>query len=475
MVSKVRKNRYLTFFILSVMALSCAQSTFASGIEKLMKYSREGTMSNVSKGAIIKDQTGGYMTGGSVLLRGPRPKVLQPLVVQTPKFSFDACTGSADFRFGGLSYISSSEFSRFLKSMSTAAGAYAVKMLIKSSCPQCEDIMSYLETVARDINGMMIDQCQAAQKIVDGTFGKLVNSDQQKCMMQSNIGKSSRDMYESTDRCKSNPGQHGKMGEENELKSLLGDEFNLVWKGVSKGSAGEGAADNHFKEMIMSVSGTIIGKKLDGRFVFTSKPSLVLSNDLLEEYIGTKEGGNKLKRYKCNEHEKCLEASEEEITMTRDETLFGNVSRVLTGLVDKVLQGKGETITDEEQAVIAFSSVPLINLIEMELASKARTDDLLVRISEFVEVVCYDVITNFLSQMVIKAQNAVQSLEYAQVTDVGVIKDFIENAEKVKGFLRDAKFAAFKRLQIITQVKERLELQEKAFENGFSRFMSRVK
>jgi hypothetical protein len=265
------------------------------------------------------------------------------------------------------------------------------------------------------------------------------------------------------------------MGEENELKSLLGDEFNLVWKGVSKGSAGEGAADNHFKEMIMSVSGTIIGKKLDGRFVFTSKPSLVLSNDLLEEYIGTKEGGNKLKRYKCNEHEKCLEASEEEITMTRDETLFGNVSRVLTGLVDKVLQGKGETITDEEQAVIAFSSVPLINLIEMELASKARTDDLLVRISEFVEVVCYDVITNFLSQMVIKAQNAVQSLEYAQVTDVGVIKDFIENAEKVKGFLRDAKFAAFKRLQIITQVKERLELQEKAFENGFSRFMSRVK
>jgi hypothetical protein len=37
--------------------------------------------------------------------------------VQTPKFAFDACTGSADFRFGGLSYISKKEFSEFFKNM----------------------------------------------------------------------------------------------------------------------------------------------------------------------------------------------------------------------------------------------------------------------------------------------------------------------------------------------------------------------
>jgi conjugative transfer pilus assembly protein TraH len=448
-------------------------TTLASGIENLMKYSQEGSLGNHNKAAIMKDQMGGYMTGGSILLRGPRPKVLQPLVVQTPRFSFDACTGSADFRFGGLSYISSAEFSHFLKSMSTAAGAYAVKMLIKSSCPQCEDIMSYLETVARDINGMMIDQCQAAQKIVDGSFGKLVNSDQQKCMMQGNMVRANRDMYESTDRCKSNPDQHGRSGEDDELKSLLGDEFNLVWKAITKGTA-EGA-DHRFLEMIMSVSGTIIGRKIEGRYHFTPKPSLVLSNDLLDQYIGTSHGGGKLKRYRCNEHTKCLELSEEELTLSQNETLYGNISRILTGLVGKVIEGKGETITDEEEAVIAFSSIPLVNLIEMELASKARTEDLLVRVSEFVEVVCYDVITNFLSQMVTKAQSSVEALEYAQIADIRAIKDFTENAERVKSFLRDAKFAAFKRLQIITQVKERLTLQEKAFENGFSRFMQQVR
>jgi len=55
----------------------------AGGVESLMKYaSPEGTMSNVTKGAIVKDQQGGYMTGGSVILRGPRPQTLQPLVIQ---------------------------------------------------------------------------------------------------------------------------------------------------------------------------------------------------------------------------------------------------------------------------------------------------------------------------------------------------------------------------------------------------------
>jgi hypothetical protein len=57
-------------------------NSFASGIDKLMKFaSPEGSMSNVNTGAIVKDQQGGYMTGGSMLIRGPRPKTLQPLLV----------------------------------------------------------------------------------------------------------------------------------------------------------------------------------------------------------------------------------------------------------------------------------------------------------------------------------------------------------------------------------------------------------
>lgn len=469
--------------ILAIVLISIIlpHNSFA-GIDALVKYaSPAGSMSNVSKGAIVKDQHGGYMTGGSILLRGPRPKTLQPLVVQTPKFAFDACTGSADFRFGGLSYVGSAELTRFFKSMATASGSYAVKMLIKTACPQCENIMSDLEAIARDINGLMLDQCSSAQGIAQGTFSMLGAGNQQKCMMQSNAASQSRDMFETSEKCKSNPDRYGAAGEEGELKSLLGDEFNLVWKSIGSGGIG----DKDFKELIMSVSGTIIGRKVDGRYQFTNKPSLVMKEQLLEKYIGidqsTGEASSKLKLYSCDDEHKCLNPQEVEITLSQNDTLYGNVKRIIRSLEGKIAGGvrgssdgsgsAAQNLTDEEAGLVAFSSIPLINLIENELISKARTEDLTVRLPEVIEVICYDVITNFLDIMVTKAQTAVKTLEYAQLDSV-VMDNFGRDAEQVKAFLRDAKFGAFQRLQITMQVKERLEQQEKVFEYGFNRFMT---
>lgn len=450
-----------------------------AGIDALVKYaSPAGAMSNVNKATIIKDQQGGYMTGGSILLRGPRPKTLQPLVVQTPKFAFDACTGSADFRFGGLSYVGSAEFSRFLKSLSGTSGAYAVKMLIKTACPQCENIMSDLEAIARDINGLMIDQCAAGQAIAQGTLSMLGAGNQQKCMMQSNASRQSKDMFETSEKCKSNPDRYGSNGEDDELVSLLGDSFNLVWKSIGSG----GPSDRDFKELIMSVSGTIIGRKVDGSYQFTNKPSLVMKEQLLEKYIGIGDGSgggsSKVKLYSCDDDRKCLNPTEVEITLSQNETLYGNVRRIIQSLENKIAGEVGRSshidqqgLSDEEAGLVAFSSIPLINLIENELISKARTEDLTVRLPEVIEVICYDVITNFLDMMVTKAQTAVKTLEYAQLDSV-VIGKFEQDADQVKSYLRDAKFGAFQRLQITMQVKERLEQQEKVFESGFNRFMT---
>jgi conjugative transfer pilus assembly protein TraH len=127
--------------------LAGSASIYASGIEKLMQFTAPGTMGNLNKPAVIKDQQGGYLTGGSLILRGPQPKELQPLTVQTPRFAFDPCTGSADFRFGGLSFVSSKEFLNQLKSTVSAAGAYGLKMYLKTICPQCENVVMDLSLI----------------------------------------------------------------------------------------------------------------------------------------------------------------------------------------------------------------------------------------------------------------------------------------------------------------------------------------
>ncbi len=473
LLAKSKKKRILyclCVFVLSTclnLATSC--SSYAA-LDALVKYaSPEGGMSNVNSAAIIKDQSGGYMTGGSILLRGPKPKELEPINIQTPRLRFDACTGSGDFRFGAMSYISAAEFSQFLKGVGRASGAYLVKMSIKTACPQCEDIMSNLEAIARDINGLTMNQCSMAQNIASGAFGKLASGEKQQCMMESNVARTNSDMFETTRRCQDTAGDVIR-GPSDEFESMLGDEFNLVWKALSK--PGIAATDTKLKELMMSVSGTIIGKKEGGRYRFFPKPTLLRDKDLLEKYIGGSSGSSRIQLYVCDSTDKCLDPRLEEVTLGPTDTLYGNISKIMKSLIEKV-KVDNPTLTEDEEALLAFSSVPILNLIEMELATKTNTDDYLVRMSEFVEVVCYDVITNFLQAMLNRVITNVQALEHVQVDNV-VIKSFVVTAENIRRFLSDAKFGAFQKLQIITQVKQRLELQHKEFEFTFGKMMQHL-
>jgi hypothetical protein len=491
-----------TVGLVLVTTLAINQS-YAGGLDNLIKYAQQdGTMSNTTKSSIVKDQQGGYLTGGSIIMRGPQPKTLQPLLIQTPKFAYDACTGSADFRFGGISFIGSKEFTDFLTRIPKVAGSYAAKMLFKTVCPQCEAAIADLEAIARDINSLMMDQCAAGQAIAEGAFNILSNTGQQRCLVQGNASSNKpSDMYQASQRCKDNPDRYGDISEEGELKSLLGDEFNLVWKALGKQDAAGRAAElgsHNFKELIMSISGTIIGKKVAGAFQFTNKPSLALSSDMLEQYMGFSDGDSNMKQYKCDSNDKCINPTEVTVTLTSKDTLYGNVSRIMRGIVEKLSKkhaivrrnaGTSATnasanpapaikdqYTDEEEALIASATgIAIIPLIEAEMAGKAKAEDMLVRMSEVIEAVCYDVIVNFLGAMVYKAEHAVESLEYAQVGDIKAIENFTKKAQEVRRFLEDAKHTAYKRVNLINQVRERIRNQQKVFEFEFGRAMQNIK
>lgn len=455
------KNTALFLLIMSVI------NSANAGIDNLVKYaSPESSMHNVNAPKIVQEQEGGYITGGSIILRGPRPQELAPINIQTPKLKYDACTGSGDFRFGAFSYISAREFSQFLKNVARASGAYLVKMSIKTSCPQCEDIMTYLETVARDINGLTMNQCALAQNLSAGIASKVATSDKQRCMMISNIYNQSDDMFDATAKCQDNIGKPKE--EPEELGSLLGDEYNLVWKALSKG----GGSDINFKELMMSVSGTIIRQKTDNAYKFIYKPSLLHDEDLLEKYIGNSTSISEVKLYKCDEATKCLNVTSQKQTLSREETIYGNISKIFDGIIKKVIEDKGQ-LTDEEEALIGFSSIPILKLIETELSNKASSQNIMVRVPEFVEVICYDVISNFMQIILSKVLVKVSNLEHAQI-DNSIIRNFIDDAENVRRILSNSKFTAFKKLQIILQVKERLDNQTKSFEHSFGKFMGNL-
>lgn len=443
--------------------------SFAGGLDNFLKFTTQGgSMTSINKGTVISDQRAGYMTGGSIITRGPRPMDLQPLGIQLPSIAFDPCTGSSDLRWGGFSFIKGAEFAKYFKAVAASSGAYVAKMAIKQACPQCEDIMSYLESVARDINGMTFNQCEQGKAIADGLMGKFNAATSQKCLAKSSIAKGGSDLHEATQKCQDNPDKYGETGDDNQLKSMLPDNFNLVWKALSHG---DGNAPTGMKELIMSISGSIIGTKTGGISTITTLPSLVEKEDLLEAYIGKPGvGTSKIKLYVCDEKVKCLkpQATESQVD-NRSDTLYGKIETTLTSILDKIEANKGE-LSDEEQALIEYSQIPIISLFEIELALKNKESvSSFAGNSEFVETVCYDMVTNFMQKMLHEAKTAVDTLQTAQLDNTS-IERFNRNAQNVQVFLRDKKHNALARIQTIIVVKERLLKQQDIFEMNFHRF-----
>lgn len=453
----------------TIMILGISTGAFAGPLDSFLKYSQDnGAMTSINSGGVIEDQRSGYFTGGSIIHRGPRPKELQPLSVQLPSFNFDPCTGSGDLRWGGFSYIKSKQLTDFFKGVAAAAPAYVVKMLIKSINVQSENILSELESIARYINGITFDQCEVAKSAAEGLLGKFNAASTQKCMAKAAKKKSGDDLFANTQNCQNDPSRFGQDGDEDVFKAVLPDNYNLVWKALSHG---DHSSDKEMKELIMSISGSIIGRKQDGTSTITSLPSLIEKEDLIEKYIGKPgEGTSSLKIYVCGDDRHCLNPTIQDKDINNDKTLYGKIHKTLNTIIDKIVNNTGD-LDDEEKALIEYSTIPLISLFEIELALRNKESVAnLAGDSAFIEVVCYDMITNFMRKMLVAARDAVNELQTAQYDNMP-IERFNKNIEFVQNRLRDKKYEAMQKLQTILSVKERLTQQQRVFQMGFGRLI----
>ena len=78
---------------------------------------------------------------------------------------------------------------------------------------------------------------------------------------------------------------YGDPADTEELASLLGDNFNLVWKALSKGSSDS----VEFKELMMSVAGSLIATKIEGGLSLKPLPSLIVDSSFLKNISVLKE------------------------------------------------------------------------------------------------------------------------------------------------------------------------------------------
>lgn len=452
--------------------LFCTSSNAFAGLDTLVKnVFPSGTMSNVTKAAITKEQEGGHLTGGSVVIKTPANPGLQLLHVQAPTCKMGGLPCGAQFEIfgGGISAVSSAELMNHLKGLVQNAVTYGGMMAIKTLCPQCQDLMEWLDAKADWVNGIAKTDCNDMQNLVDGMVSKMAASSRANRQADMILKGEGKDASDYATRSKADDGRD--YTKTPELESQLGDNFNLVWKALAK-KASSDAGGTELKELLMSISGTIIGTKdANGKASVVHKKSLV-NKDLIKDFMGVGgSGANKVKLYKCDETEKCLKPAIKESTINKDSVLFVKISKLIEQIVEKVYVNQGD-LTAEEETLVALSSMPLITKIEIDLGIYSNKANVALNQSEFIEALCFDVVTSYLSILLQEVQEAVGELAFAQIADGEAFKAFELEARNTMRMLAEYKNAAFKRYDTIAQSKARIQQDRRFFNQKFENFFN---
>lgn len=470
MLGKIKKRFLIITYLWVFLCLAEANADVNTLIKNAFP---KGTMSNVTTAKIVKGQRAGHLVGGSVMIKTPAQPNLRPITIRPPSCSLGGlpCGAQIDFRAGGISFIKADEMMEHLNNIVSSAGTYAGIMAIKSICPQCEDAMAFLNDMAQHINSLSIDSCKTMEMLARGPISALEAGAQATRQTLALIDGKGSDMAEIQKNSKKDEDIDTESNEQ--TKALIGDDFNLVWKALKQQNI---SIDREFGQLLMSISGTVIGKKdkINGNGVRHIRHHKSLATDeLITEFVGANVKGNgeaEIEIYSCKEGNKCLEIEKQKVQFDGKKAMYGRIEQLLGTITEKVWRDAGE-FTAEEEMVISLSSIPLINKIETDLAAYGGHGRASVMQQEFVEALCYDVATSYLQKLLHEVQTAVDELSHHQVADPKPFQDFDRGVREVMSFLSDAKHVAFKRYDLISQSKQIYKQDAKYIETKFQSYM----
>lgn len=445
--------------------------TSQAGIDDLVKdVFPAGTMVNSTNTAIVQEQAAGHLIGGSLVVKSPANPKLQLLRAQAPSCKLGGlpCGAQIELLGGSLSLISGEELMQYLKSIPANAASYGAMMAIKTLCSQCHQVLEYLDGKADFLNQFNLDSCSMMQNLMDPIFAKMQAKMQGTRQADMLLSGECTDMAQCQRASKRDNGNAGYKSKE--LESQLGDNYNLVWKALSEKRTKSGIS-HELKELLMSISGTVIGTKSIGGKLSVQHVKSLVNRDLIKQFIGNDaKDSNLIKLYHCDEPSQCLKPKVKEVRARPQMFLFQRIKRVLESITQKILENKGILSLDEE-AIVALSSEQLILKIEMDLATYSNRLNVISNQYEYIESLAYDVVTNYLQSLLTEVQQAVGELSHAQLGDADKFRAFEQETREIMRLLSQARQEARGRYDLIIKTKERRKRQLDYFQREFESFV----
>jgi len=305
----------LKFYIgIMIIALCCMSNAFANMQKDLEHFfHKRGLSSNVTNPGGFRDQQGGYYSGGSIMARAPAENT--HLMSLQPPITRGGC-GGIDLYMGGFSYINSQSLVRLMNVIGSNASSFASAIALQTVSPQIKSVIDYLMGLLQDVNNTNINSCNAAATLVGGLMPKSEAASQVLCRHLSMEQNRFSDYTAAHQGCGSHDQRFGINKSKQRHKAFvdqLGDEFNLAWKALKK--------NNYFNdndalaELFMSISGSIIARKVGDGIQVAHLPSLAKSEQWLKRLIDGKDGT--LSVYRCDERDEdsCLHPFETDTTV----------------------------------------------------------------------------------------------------------------------------------------------------------------
>ena len=466
------RRYYIQMF--SIIFFIYSSTVFAAGMNGQLDnfFESMGYKSNVTSAGAYKSQSGGYYTGGSIFARAPASNT-QIANIQMP--SFRAGCGGIDLFKGAFSHINAEGLISMLRDIASGAKGYAFNLALQTITPQIYNTMTELNAIAQRINSMNINSCEAAATALGGVWPKSDASSRMLCnaMGTSNEGNVFKDWAASRQGCGAEDRRNEVNNNSNtneQFKEIIGDEFNLAWRALKKNPFF--ANDDALAEFFMSISGSIISKKVpskDGstRFEKIHLASLANNQELINMLVfGEKKSTKDAVTYKCDDKAmtKCLNPTTSALTIDKNSALILKVENLLRSIAEKIREGTKEE-SAEEKAFIEATIIPIKKILAVQTAFKGG-DTEVIGVSEMSEAIAHDMVLQLLDGILDTVSQNIKNLQQVQIDD-SIISEFKNDISKARRFVLERRNGAFQQMNNVLSLIERTRQIEKQLHHMF--------
>ena len=449
LVAQLRYTKKKVFFLCSAIAwmLPCL---LCADIKQDMEdfYNSFGVSSNVSSADVYQGQKAGYATGGSASIRNP---VLRSKLVTVNLPKIDAGCGGIDLYAGGFSFINSERLIENLKSIAASSAGYAFFLGVESFSPLIANQMKTLQGWSNAINGMSINSCETAAQLVGSVWPQNDVASHHICNTIGTQEGLFSGHVKARHQCSTSNGiRTVKNIAETTYPHLLYGNYNLAWKAIQQQELLAGRTD--LAQLLMTITGTIIVKEVDGKRSYQILPSQMANESFLKVIL---EGGS-CKIYKCDNDKQCLTVTESILNIDPEGSVMGKVRSALIGIQDKILND--EELAANEREILALSGLPLYKIINVLTAYKHGACPL--DLIDIADVVAMDMLMQCIQAGIENIRAGAVKLRaeqmYANAVDV-----YIGDLDRVKKEIKYHETRALTKLEQQLAILEKIQVIEK--------------